>query len=354
MQVPSYFAYDMDIDYRDDKLLNIAMVFEPWKISMGSEQLYDKLFTVDINDALEVLVVMDSGREMEIDISKYFDVLLNTEDDLYKTVESNVDPYVELIKSYLEENVEKLEDGIMEIEHNGNTEKLNVTNYRVSLDMDIYGVKLKEAAVIAKEDENLKALIKDRLFKVVDLFIESGDCEMMGTSIDMIENDINYFKDTFDEGYEAVFDAISDKYERITAEELERIDMTYEMVYSIDKNNMPRKIDIVLKSQIYDIVESVIINAVNDDVVIEPVNYDETVDVVKWVEDPMSAQEISEEVVINGVENILNGDALNNLMMDLEINAEMLPDEIRDEFFVGIQQYFQMLSYLITPKNPSF
>lgn len=58
MQVPSYFAYNMDIDYRDDKLLNIAMVFEPWKISMGSEQLYDKLFTVDINDALEVLVVM--------------------------------------------------------------------------------------------------------------------------------------------------------------------------------------------------------------------------------------------------------------------------------------------------------
>ncbi len=208
--------------------------------------------------------------------------------------------------------------------------------------------------MIAKEDENLKALIKDRLFKVVDLFIESGDCEMMGTSIDMIENDINYFKDTFDEGYEAVFDAISDKYERITAEELERIDMAYEMVYSIDKNNMPRKIDIVLKSQIYDIVESVVINAVNDDVVIEPVNYDETVDVVKWVEDPMSAQEISEEVVINGVENILNGDALNNLMMDLEINAEMLPDEIRDEFFVGIQQYFQMLPYLITPKNPSF
>ena len=136
--------------------------------------------------------------------------------------------------------------------------------------------------------------------------------------------------------------------EMINDEELPKLlDMSYDMIYSIDKNDMLRGIEVELTSEIYDIVEKITINALNDDVVIEEVDYEDTIDVVELSEDYNLMGEVSREVMNNLVEKVLSGDALNNLMMDFETNAEMLPEEMRNEILGGIQEYFQMLPYII-------
>ncbi len=352
MEIPSYFDYDMSIEYREDPLLNIAMIFEPWKLAMGSEQLHEKMFSFDIEKFLEEVLAVEGIDIDDIDINKYVDILLNTEDDIYKAVVDNSDQYIVLLIDYLEENIQELEDGTLTVEYNGKSEELKVTRYLLSLDMISYIEKFNEALKLAKDDQNLNALIKDRMFKVVDELIESGDYLMIpdlgleGTK-EEVRAEFEESKDDFDEWYYGAFDEMIEVYEAINEQELSELDMSYDMTYSIDKNDMVRGIEVKLTSEIYDIIENVTINALNDDVVIEAVDYENTIDVIELSEDYDLMGEVSREVMNNLVEKVLSGDALNNLMMDFETNAEMLPEEMKNEVLGGIQEYFQMLPYII-------
>ncbi|MEA3422764.1 MAG: hypothetical protein U9Q80_03015 [Bacillota bacterium] len=352
MEIPSYFDYDISIEYREDPLLNIGMIFEPWKLAMGSEQLHEKMFVFDIEEFIKEMLAVEGIDIDDIDIDKYVDILLNTEDDLYKAVVDNSDQYVNLLTSYLEENIQELEDGTLTVEYNGKSEELKVDRYLLSLDMVSYIEKFNEALKLAKDDQNLNAFVKDRAFKIMDEFIESGDYMLIENlrregRKEELKAEFEESKGDFDEWYYNLFDEMIEAYEMIDEEEMSELDMSYDMTYSIDKNDLLRGIDIKLTSEIYEIVETVKINALNDDVVIEEVDYEDTIDVVELSEDYDLMGEVSREVMNNLVEKVLSGDALNNLMMDFEANAEMLPEEMRDEILGGIQGYFQMLPYLI-------
>lgn len=347
-QMPTYLDYKFGALYKEKELIMLDMVFEPWTFAIGSEQLYDKNFAFDIQDALEQALNEENIDMEDIDLDKYMAIILDDSDDLYKTAMDNTEAYETLIMDYLKANIVALDDGTLTIDYNGKTEDVKVSKYQLPLDMQTYMAKLQELITIYKNDTHMQALVKDRVFKVVNTFIESGDYALVGMELAEVEEMRAELEANYDTEMAMMLDEMINVYGSADADMAEMgMDITYNMIFSIDQDNMLRGMEMDVLSGFIRMNQVVTYNAFDDDVVIGTISTDNSVDLMALAEDEAMAMEISQEVMGNAFTNILSGEAFNTLMTDMEVNAEMLPETERAQVVEGIQGTLQMLPFLL-------
>lgn len=334
---PTYMDYDISMKYKNDPLLNMSMIFEPWTIAFGSEQLFDRMFSYDMKSEAD-----------QMDFNQYLAIIYEDDDALYKSAEKNFKQYEEFLMEYLEESLTKLEDGTLETTYAGKVSTHKVDQYLLPVDMKVLFEKMETLIVMFKDDEAMQALIKDRIYKVVDTFVESGDYLKLSMTESEAKSMQSSLKASYDEEFDKMLDEMINSYSTIGTEyEDMGISMNYDLLIKIDSNNLIRAMEIDMLSAFIRMKQIYTYNAFDGDVVISSIETQNTEDIKALMEDDQKTSEIAQTVITNAYSNILGSKAFNSLMTDLEVNAQQLPEAERTEILNGIGEMMQMMPFLM-------
>jgi len=334
---PTYMDYDISMNYKNDPLLNMSMIFEPWTIAFGSEQLFDRMFSYDMKSEAD-----------QMDFNQYLAIIYEDDDALYKSAEKNFKQYEDFFMEYLEESLTKLEDGTLETTYDGKVSTHKVDQYLLPVDMKVLFEKMETLIVMFKDDEAMQALIKDRVYKVVDTFVESGDYLKLSMTESEAKSMQSSLKASYDEEFDKMLDEMINSYSTIGTEYDDMgISMNYDLLIKIDSNNLIRAMEIDMLSAFIRMKQIYTYNAFDGDVVISSIETQNTEDIKSLMEDDQKTSEIAQTLITNAYSNILGSKAFNSLMTDLEVNAQQLPEAERTEILNGIGEMMQMMPFLM-------
>lgn len=337
LMLPTHMDYEIEMNYKNDALFNMNMIFEPWIIGFGSEQLFDRLFTYDMEAQVD-----------ELDIDRYMAIVTNDDDQLYKSAEKNFKQYENFIMEYLEESLQEIEDGTIDTTYKGKVSTHEVNQYLLPVDMNVLFEKMETFIVMIKDDLALQALIKDRIYQVVDTFVESGDYLKLSMTESEAKSMQTDLKENYDEEFNLMLDEMANAYRTIGSDyEDMGISMNYDVLIKIDSNNLIRAMEIDMLSAFINIKQLYTYNAFNDEVILESISTQETEDISTLMEDQQKTSEITQTVIMNAYSNILGSTAFNTLMSDIEVNAQQLPEAERTEIIDGINEMMQMMPFLM-------
>ncbi|MDW7660807.1 MAG: hypothetical protein SCL54_05180 [Bacillota bacterium] len=334
---PTYMDYDISMNYKNDPLLNMSMIFEPWTIAFGSEQLFDRMFSYDMKSEAD-----------QMDFNQYLAIIYEDDDALYKSAEKNFNQYEDFLMEYLEESLTKLEDGTLETTYDGKVSTHKVDQYLLPVDMKVLFEKMETLVVMFKDDEAMQALIKDRVYNVVNTFVESGDYLKLSMTESEAKSMQSSLKASYDEEFDKMLDEMINSYSTIGTEYDDMgISMHYDLLIKIDSNNLIRAMEIDMLSAFIQMKQVYTYNAFDDDVIISSIDTQNTEDIKALMEDEQKTSEIAQTVITNAYSNILGSKAFNSLMTDLEVNAQQLPEAERTEILNGIGEMMQMMPFLM-------
>ncbi len=335
--LPTYMDYKIEMNYKNDPLLNMSMIFKPWTIAFGSEQLFDRMFSYDMENEAD-----------KMDFDRYVTIITEDDDALYKSAEKNFKQYEDFLMEYLEESLQKIEDGTLETTYEGIVSTHKVDQYLLPVDMKILFEKMEALIVMFKDDEAMQALIKDRIYKVVDTVVESGDYLKLSMTESEAKSMQTSLKANYDEELDKMIDEMINAYSTIgTDYESMGISMNYDLLLKIDSNNLIRAMEIDMLSVFISVKQIYTYNAFDDDVIINSIEAQNTEDIKILMEDQQKTSEIAQTVITNAYSNILGSKAFNTLMTDLEVNAQQLPEAERTEILNGISEMMQMMPFLM-------
>ncbi len=349
----SVFKVDADLgmNYSGKNLINGQIKIKPWEAVIKVPEFYDKPFYIDINEAMK-----QEGLEFsleDIDIKAYLD-LIQKEDDLYKAVAENYEPYKDVIYNYLDGKVEKLDDNTATLNANGEQKEIKVTKYKINLNIleiyDLYGDLLK----IAKDDEAVKALVVSRVGEFKNLVIKNKDYEKVGLTEEEFNEGMKEVEDqivnNWDEGIENIITELKAIPSMPEMAALKNFDTSY--VMAIDKDHMIRQVELGMQTEFIKMTEVVSYNAFGNDVKVNmEENNDDKVDVLKLAEDEAKAQQIVQEVISNIGSELLGGEAVATLVSDIKTESKVLPanesEEIINSIDMMLNQAQMFLPFMI-------
>lgn len=334
--LPSYMDYKIEMNYKNDPLLNMSMMFEPWKIAFGSVQLFDRMFAYD----------MESPDD-KIDFDRYLNILTEDNDQLYKTAKKNFKQYEAFIMDYLGESLLKIEVGTLETTYEGKVSTHKVNQYLLPVDMKILFEKMEKLIVMFKNDDATQALIKNRIYQVVDTFIESRDYLKVSMTETEAKSMQTSLKANYDKELAKTLDEMINTYSTIGADyETMGISMNYDILVKIDGKNLIRAVEVDMLSAFIKVKQVYTYNAFDGEVVTRPLAAQNTEDIKSLMEDEQKTIEITQAVINNAYSNILGSVAFSALMTDLEVNAQQLPESERTQVLNSIDEMMQMIQML--------
>ncbi|MBE0450820.1 MAG: hypothetical protein IBX70_08235 [Clostridia bacterium] len=332
--IPKYMDYKIEMNYKNNPLLNMSMIFEPWKIAFGSAQLYDYIFTYDTDSQTD-----------QVDFERYVTILTDDSDQLYKSAKKSFKQYEDILMDYLEESLEKIEDGTLETTYEGKVSTHKVRQYLLPMDMKTLFENMETLIVMFKEDEAMQALIKDRVYKVVDTFVESGDHLNFSMTEAEAKSMQTSLKANYDEELRNMLDEMITTYSTLGYHSM-GISMNYDILLKIDRNNLLRAMEIDMLSAFIGVKQIYTYNAFDKEVVLSPISTQNIEDIKVLMVNQQRISEVTQTVITNAYSNILGSIAFNDLMTDLEINAHQLPESERYGIQNGINEIMQMIQMM--------
>lgn len=342
---------DIGMNYSGKNIINGKMNFKPWQAGIEVPKLYDKSFYVDINEVLK-----KEGYEFDlkdIDIKAYLD-LIKKEDDLYKAVEENYEPYKDVFYNFLEGKVEKLDSNTITLKASGEEKELKATKYKLNVNiMDIYDV-YADILEVAKKDENVKALVTSRVEEFKNLVIENKDYEKADLTEEEFKEGMKKIQDGIEKDWDKSIDemitqlrSVSDMPEMAQAK---NIDSNF--IIAIDKDHMIRQIELGMQTEFIKIKETVSYNAFGDEVKVNIQEKDENrVNLLELEQNQALAQEIGSEAVNNIGSELLGGEAVEALIADIKTESKVLPENegelIRNNVNSMINQARMFLPFML-------
>ncbi|SHK33243.1 hypothetical protein [Paramaledivibacter caminithermalis] len=326
----------LGINYSGKVLVDGKLYLKPWELGIKVPKLYKKSLYVDINEAMKA-----EGYDFnlnDIDIRAYLD-LIKKEDDLYKAVVKNYQPYKQVIYDYLQGKVEKLDDNKVSLNVYGEEKEIKATKYKLNIDiLDIYDV-YADLLEIAKGDEAVKALVQARVKEFKELVVKNKDYEKFGLTEEEFNEGMKEIEDeianNWDKGLEEViseFKSISTKPELA---DLENFGSSY--IIAIDKEHIIRQIEFDIKSQFINVKEVISYNAFDKDVKVDVAKEEsDKVNLMNLENDDALAQELGQEVISNLASELLGGEAIETLISDIKAEAKVLPAEESEEIINNV------------------
>lgn len=336
------FHADMDlkIQYGDKEFVRFLGSLSPWTFVFKSDDLYSKPFYFDLGKFTENEIGFNLS---EIDFAGYVKIL-SEEDELLKKVESNSKVYEETIREFLKDKIEPLPKGHkITVYEEGQEKTIDGYGYKYTGSLDsiyeLYALVLEKA----KSDENVKALLLDRMNKVVDKAVADKDYEKFGATEDEFTSVAKEAIAELETNYESKLDEAITQI-RNTASQLNSLmtsqgEVSYDMVLSIDKDHRLRRYDFHYAISPMILSQSITYNKFGSDVKPNIMEASaESVDLYELINQPQPPTEMIEEVADNLTENVLSGEAMEALLQDAQDKKELLPADERDALANGVGQ----------------
>lgn len=240
--------------------------------------------------------------------------------------------------------VEKLGKATVTVDVNGTVSEVPVVQYKINLSMDdIYGMYI-ELINVAKDDENVKAFVFDRINKVEALVIEKEDYMMFGIEKEEFTTGMAEMKAELTDNWAS---SLGQVVEEITSQRDLMKEMAMEqsltnMILSIDKANIMRQVSVDIITEAFVMNETITYNAFGDDVVVPAIPTGETVrELYEIMNDEIKMATLQEEVITNLQSKLLAGEAVTALLSDVKTDVELLPEAEREAM---IQQFEESVS----------
>lgn len=326
----------LGINYSGKTLLDGEFYLKPWELGVKAPMLYEKPFYVDVNDILK-----EEGYDFDlndIDFKAYLD-LLQKEDDLYKAVAKNYEPYRKVIYDYLDGKVEKLDENKITLNVYGEEKEIKATKYKLNIDIlsiyDLYADILE----IAKEDENVKALVEARVKELRELVLTNKDYEKFGLTeeeftegMDELEKEMS---NNWDKGIDKMITELKSFSTMPELSQLKNFDT--EFILAIDKKHMIRQVEFSMQSEFLKIHEVISYNAFGNDVKVNiQENSEDKINIMDLENNEALAQEISGEVIKNLGSELIGGEAVETLVSDIKAESKILPEQESQQIVNGI------------------
>lgn len=327
------------LQYQDKNFVTLIGSIKPWEIVLESSDLYSKPMYFDINEFTQKEMALDLSS---IDVLGYIN-LLREEDELYKKLLENKEPYQTILIDFLKSRAEKLPGGSINLPQG---DSITVYNYKINASntgyQDIADTYAK-IFEIAKNDPNLKAFVLDRTDKIIAKAIQDKDYEKFGATEEEFKTVTADVRKTVDTEYEKVLDQQIEDF-RQAQSQLETTMLPFpEITLSIDKEHRIRQIRMmhhiatpdappILLSQVFTY------NAFGNDVVIAPSLPKDGVNLYELASMPEPPKDMIKEVGTNLTAKILSGEAMEALLKDAQDKKDILPENERDAIANGISQ----------------
>ena len=310
------------------------------QIAIESKTFYDKSFTMSKAELFQ-MIKDESGVDLsELHFNKYIDLFDMEKDPLFKALVKDYKGYETILRDALV-NLEK-GDKVSVLLTNG--KEIKCDELQVSMTMDellkLYVDLLSEA----KTDENLKALLKSKTIEVLNLVISSEDYKILQIEKSEVEAAIVEIDTNFDTEWNKAMDEMIATYQDAQYQlSQSMVDIgTYNIKVAIDSKYNIRQLSYAMDMMGFNMVQTVTYNAYDNDVVTKALSLPEnSISIIDMIEDEGLASEIGNDMVDQGLTNIIEGEALNQLMSDLKTNSEILPADERDGILSLVDYFFE-------------
>lgn len=333
----------LGMNYSGKTLIDGKFYLKPWELGIRVPKLYKKPLYVDINEAIKA-----EGYEFDlndIDFKAYID-LIEKEDDLYKAVANNYEPYKKVIYDYLQGKVEKLDGDTITLNVYGEEKEIKATKYKLNINiLDIYDV-YADLLEIAKEDQAVKALVEARVKEFKDLVNSNKDYEKVGLTEEEFNEEMKKIEDEITNNWNEGIDEIISEFKSISDQpefaSLEKFDSS--CIIAIDKKHIMRQIEFEMQSEFIKIKEVVSYNAFGQDVKVDiPKDENDKVNLMSLENDEALVQELGQEVVTNLASELFGGEAIETLIADIKSEAKVLPAEESEQIINNVDAMLQQI-----------
>jgi hypothetical protein len=330
----------LSINYADQPLIDFGIGLTQEQIAIESKTFYDKSFTMSKAELFQ-MIKDESGVDLsELHFNKYIDLFDMEKDPLFKALVKDYKGYETILRDALV-NLEK-GDKVSVLLSNG--KEIKCDELQVSMTMDellkLYVDLLSEA----KTDENLKALLKSKTIEVLNLVISSEDYKILQIEKSEVEAAIVEIDTNFDTEWNKAMDEMIATYQDAQYQlSQSMVDIgTYNIKVAIDSKYNIRQLSYAMDMMGFNMVQTVTYNAYDNDVVTKPLSQPEnSIAIMDMMKDEDLASEIGNDMVDQGLTNIIEGEALNLLMSDLKTYSEILPADERDSILSLVDYFFE-------------
>ncbi|WP_079493079.1 synaptonemal complex protein 1 [Maledivibacter halophilus] len=337
----------LGINYSGKTLIDGNFYLKPWELGIKAPKLYEKPFYVDFNE-----VIKEEGHDInlnDIDFKAYID-LIQKEDELYKAVAKNYEPYRKVVYDYLDGKVEKLDDNKITLNVYGQEKEIKGTKYKLNIDIlsiyDLYADILE----VAKKDENVKALVQARVKELKELVINNKDYEKFGITEEEFNEGMKELEDEINNNWDKGMDTLIAEFKSFSdmpeLEELKNFDS--EFILAIDKEHMIRQFELGMQTEFLKINEVVSYNAFGDDVKVNiEENAEDKINIMELETNQALVQEIGKEVVTNLGSELIGGEAVEALVSDIKTESKTLPAEESQQIVNSVEMMLSQAKLLL-------
>lgn len=329
------YYYDMGVQYGDDVLMSVDAHLDTERLIVGSNLLptYDFLFSkADIFESMKAETGVDFSK---LELSKYVDVLSNTNDAAYKAFHANLKVYSDYARNTVLKDLKKAGSETVTL---ANGQSVSCDVLELEADMETMMTWQSELFQIIETDETLKALAKTRILELLNLLESSGDYAHVNMTLEQLKTTRETVETEFDIKWTQLMSELSAQYGDSTAlMSGQNMDVVYKFFIG-------PKFEIKRLTYTMDVMGNAIsyvfdINAMGDAV---DFNFDRTAKTpidIKQLEDPAYSETVNPDVATEAVTTFFDSEVFIKMLDDIEAKADALSGE--DQLMVkgAVQQF---------------
>ncbi|WDV47469.1 hypothetical protein PV797_07260 [Clostridiaceae bacterium M8S5] len=319
--------------YYDKKdIIEGNFYFKPWEFGIGSD-LLDGVYALNLKDMFSDYYI--NSKIFEIELDDYIKALTKT-DKSYTKLVNNLDSYKNVLLDFYKVRIEDIKNDDISIKIGSRKRNIDVKKYKLKIkatDMIDNVIKLLE---VARDDENLKAFVIDKMNDIEKVAIKNKDYEKFGVTLEVFKKGMNEVRETLDVYWPTICDSLINKYYDIyyTFDDTE-----YEVYISVDKKNVVRRVesDINIDHVVISVVQD--FNAYGNDVKVEIDEKDTKHNLAEMFKSHYSSNkgEFMYEYV-KCIIKIFESDGFEKLIKDLKYYTKILPSDEREEIKTQIDE----------------
>ncbi len=336
----TFYLYEgIQLNYANQPLLDFSLSLDEQMMRFGSKLIGGKSFELSKEDIFDMIEASSGTDLSKLDYQKYIAVLDMEKDPLYKAFIKDYDGYADIMRN----RMAALEKGDKRTVALSDGSTVKCDTIILNTNMNEMTLLLVEMLTEAKTDNELKALAKGKILEVLALFVSSGDYELLNVPLADVEAAIESVETSFDEEWNALLDELIYTYQeaQYTLSQTMPQESPYTIAFAIDRKYQIR--EMVYKTSVMGIgmEQRIVYNAFGKDVKLPEAPLSEDVISIKALsEDEVYANEVLLEILDTGVENVIEGPALNTIMSDLDSKSVGLPEAERQGIVEMVNYFF--------------
>ncbi len=319
--IDTKMQYSMALLYDNNILADAVASMDENDISITMPSLITSTFFVN---KAELFKTMNFDYK-SFDFEKYVKIIESQKKNLAK---ADKKAYMGSFEAFFKDKVKKGEKIDLKLA-DGKTVKC--TELIVEMTFEDYMKLLKEMKDIAKKDAGLREYVRGLALAIAEEMLSSKDYEKLSLTKEDLEKAIEELKDAtaFEEDFSELFIGLDEMFAQMDTMATQ-MDLTYIMKYAVDSSNTMRGLTMDMDMGFVKAKYELIINSLNKKVDFASYPDNKKINIMEMMgKGDEEIAKITEEIVKNAGDKIVNNKGLDSLMKDIMANINKLPEESR-------------------------